>query len=80
MLQILKMRKYIFVFLCLSTLSLNAQDEINTTSSFLDKTEFKIGYSGNLLWDNGLNFGAEYLWIAKPDLESVAKNCTTRYK
>ena len=56
------MRNYIFVFLWVSTLSLNAQDKINDRASFLDRTEFKVGYSGNLIWNNGLNFGAEYLW------------------
>jgi len=55
------MRKYILVFLCLSALSLNAQDKIDTTS-VLDKTELKIGYTGNFFWNNGLNVGAEYLW------------------
>ncbi len=59
------MKIYIFVFLSLSTLYLNAQDKIDATTSFLDKTEFKIGYSGNFLWNNGLNFGAEYLWKEK---------------
>lgn len=35
------------------------------TSSFINKTEFKVGYTGNLLWNNGLNLGAEYLWKEK---------------
>ena len=35
------------------------------TYSFIDKTEFKFGYSGNLAWNNGLNIGAEYLWQEK---------------
>ncbi|WP_299123037.1 hypothetical protein [uncultured Winogradskyella sp.] len=30
-------------------------------SSFLDRTEFKVSYSGNIFWNNGLNFGAEYI-------------------
>mgnify|MGYP000504163717 CR=1 FL=1 len=34
----------------------------NTSESFLQKTEFKIGYYGNIAWDNGLNLGAEYQW------------------
>ncbi len=29
--------------------------------SFLDRTEFKVSYFGNILWNNGINFGAEYL-------------------
>jgi len=43
-----------------------AQNETNKTDtfceSFLDKTEFKIGYSGTLIWSNGITIGAEYLW------------------
>jgi hypothetical protein len=61
LLKNITMNKYIFAFLWLSTLFLNAQNK-TTTSSFLDRTEFKIGYSGNVIWNNGLNFGAEYLW------------------
>lgn len=37
----------------------------NTTDlsevSFLDRTEFKVSYSGNIFWNNGINLGAEYL-------------------
>lgn len=28
---------------------------------FIDRTEFKASYSGNIFWNNGLNFGVEYL-------------------
>jgi len=31
-------------------------------SSFLDRTEFKVGVTGTILWSNGLQTGAEYLW------------------
>lgn len=31
-----------------------------TSMSFLDRTEFKVGYFGSIFWNNGLNFGAEY--------------------
>ncbi|MEL6811110.1 MAG: hypothetical protein AAFP76_07230 [Bacteroidota bacterium] len=37
-----------------------ASNEIST--SFLDRTEFKVAYSGSIFWNNGLNLGAEYLW------------------
>jgi len=44
----------------------NEEEEKNRTSilcqTFLDKTEFKIGYSGTILWSNGIAIGAEYLW------------------
>ncbi len=40
----------------------HTKNSVNLTSqSFLERTEFKIGYSGNIFWNNGLNFGAEYL-------------------
>jgi hypothetical protein len=29
--------------------------------SFLDRTEFKASYSGNVFWNNGINLGVEYL-------------------
>lgn len=29
--------------------------------SFLERTEFSASYFGNIFWNNGLNFGAEYL-------------------
>lgn len=32
-----------------------------TSLSFLDRTEFKASYFGNIFWNNGLNFGSEYL-------------------
>ena len=45
----------------MSTMHLSAQDKTDGTS-FLDKTEFKVGYYGNLSTANGFNLGAEYLW------------------
>lgn len=42
-------------------LCLNAQGQ-NKTNSFIQKTEFKVGYIGNIVWDNGPSLGAEYLW------------------
>ena len=38
--------------------------------SFLDRTEFKVSYSGNIFWNNGLNLGGEYL---------LAENKKTKY-
>lgn len=59
------MIKYIFIYLSLFTFSLTAQDRIDTSASFSDNVELKIGYTGNILWNNGLTFGAEYLWKEK---------------
>ena len=56
------MRYYIFVFLCIISLSTLAQENPEKINSFLDNTEFKIGYTGNIFWNNGLNLGAENLW------------------
>ena len=70
------MNKYIFVFLLLSTLCINAQEKTNTPS-FLDRTEFQIGYSGNIIWNNGLNFGAEYLWKEKVKVKDRKRGTRT---
>jgi hypothetical protein len=42
--------------------SIAAQELVTADPSFFDQTEFKVGYTGNIFWNNGLNFGAEYLW------------------
>ncbi|EDP70833.1 hypothetical protein FBALC1_08738 [Flavobacteriales bacterium ALC-1] len=31
-------------------------------TSFLERTEFKVSYSGSIFWNNGINLGAEYLF------------------
>jgi len=60
------MKKITFLALILFTKFLNAQHKVDTTTaSFLNKIEFKVGYSGSIFWGNGLNFGAEYLWKEK---------------
>jgi len=69
------MKKYIFTYLFLSTLSLNAQDK--TTNNFLDRTELKIGYSGTILWNNGLVVGAEYLWKEKVKIKNRKRSKKT---
>lgn len=63
------MKKYIFSLLLLFDLSLSGQDKTDTTLTFLDQTEFKIGYTGRALLYNGLNLGAEYLWKEKVKLK-----------
>lgn len=42
-----------------------------------NKVEFKIGYYGNFEWDNGLNFGAEYLWKEKTKIKRRKKGLKT---
>ncbi len=55
------MKKYNIIFLFIIALNLQAQSKKNE-SSFLNRTEFKVGYFGNMIWDNGLNIGVEYKW------------------
>ncbi len=54
------------LFLLLSSTTFYAQAENgNGSVPFLEKTEFKVGYTGNFFWNNGLTIGAEYLWKEK---------------
>lgn len=39
-----------------------SQENTVQSESIWDKTEFKIGYSGTIFWNNGISVGAEYLW------------------
>lgn len=70
------MKKYILHFLLIISVSLQAQTR-HKESSFLDKTAFKVGYYGNLIWDNGLHIGAEYLWKEKTKLKEKKKGSKT---
>ena len=67
--MVLKLRVLIPSMLLLWTFG-SAQDLEPTRSKtdlsntpFLERTEFKVAYSGNIFWNNGLNFGAEYLLV-----------------
>ncbi|MEW7292073.1 hypothetical protein [Aquimarina sp. 2304DJ70-9] len=71
------MRTYILVTLYLFVTSIHAQDQTESGASFLDKTEFKIGYSGNIVWNNGLSFGAEYLWKEKVKIKEKKRRQKT---
>jgi len=62
--------------LLILVLHVNAQSQTEH-SSFLHKTEFKVGYYGNLLFDNGLNLGAEYLWKEKQKVKEKKKGQKT---
>ena len=59
------MKKYSIVFLLVYAINLQAQQSLTDGSYFLKRTEFKVGYYGNLFSDNGLNLGAEYIWKEK---------------
>lgn len=53
-----------FVLILFTNTNLKAQKQTGT-SSFLERTDFKIGYFGNLLVNHGANTGVEYLWKGK---------------
>ncbi len=71
------MKKYSIIFLLTYAINSQAQQGRIDSSSFLDKTEFKVGYYGNLLWDNGLNLGAEYAWKEKKKVKETKKGQKT---
>lgn len=66
------MKKFKVIFLLIVSMNLQAQSQTNG-SSFLNKTNFKIGYYGNLIFDNGLNMGAEYLWKERTKIKEKKK-------
>jgi len=70
------MRLIIIIFLLISALNLQAQSQ-SDGSSFLNKTQFKVGYSGNLIFSNGLNFGAEYVLKEKKKIKEKKKGQKT---
>ena len=73
------MKKFNIIFLLIAALNFQAQSQTES-SSFLEKTEFKVAYYthlGNLLGENGLNFGAEYKWKEKRKLKEKKKGPKT---
>jgi len=64
-------RKLRLLLLCLFLFTVFSYGQIKSKSqttntelpeSFLDRTEFKVGFVGTVFWSNGLSVGAEYLW------------------
>lgn len=53
-----------FVCVMIASITVKAQNSTHK-SSFLDKTDFKIGYFGDIIWSNGLSAGIEYAWKEK---------------
>lgn len=58
------MKKCMLLFLLIHAINGQVQSQING-SSFLNRTEFKVGYYGNFIWNNGLKLGTEYVWKEK---------------
>lgn len=76
MLQFKNMKDYSIVFLLIYALNLQAQGQTDR-SPFLNKTEFKVGYYGNLFSDNGLQLGAEYAFKEKKNSKEKKKGQKT---
>lgn len=53
--------KLLTLLLFFTVSAIKAQESVLSERSFLELTEFKVGYTGNLVWNNGLQVGAEYL-------------------
>lgn len=58
------MRSLFLFILCLTGLHLQAQDKKPSTSLF-EGMQYNFGYTGNLIWNNGLTIGADYFWKEK---------------
>ncbi len=69
--------KLLLVIIYFSFFPIIAQQTPTTNLSFLDRTEFKVGYSGNFLWNNGLNFGSEYLWKERIKIKDTKRGKRT---
>lgn len=70
------MKKYTTIFLLIITINLQAQNKVDGPS-FLDRTEFKAGYFGNLGSEHGLNLGMEYAWREKKKVKDRKKGQKT---
>ncbi|MFK7971136.1 MAG: hypothetical protein AB8F95_12250 [Bacteroidia bacterium] len=67
------MKKNCIIFLLLiAAIHLRAQQQ-NDESPFSNKAALKVGYYGNVQFDNGLNLGAEYAWNQKQKVKQKRK-------
>lgn len=55
----MKIYKIVFLFMIVSNLQAQSQKK---DTSFIGNTELKIGFSGNMIWENGMHIGLEYKW------------------
>ncbi len=70
------MKKCVLLFLLIHAINYQVQSQISG-SSFLNRTEFKVGYSGNLIWNSGLHLGAEHVWKEKKKVKEKKKGQKT---
>ncbi|MCK0131377.1 hypothetical protein MWU59_07650 [Flavobacteriaceae bacterium F08102] len=71
----LKLIRTLSVFM-LTISVLHGQESLHQIS-FMDRTEFKVGYDGNLIWNNGISVGGEYLWKEKFNVKERRKGTKT---
>jgi len=64
----------ILLFLLTATLTAQTATEAH---SFRGSTYYKVGYFGNLLSNQGLNLGAEYIWLEKVKVKERRKGPKT---
>jgi len=64
------------IVLLLLTVKLAAQDSTEAPS-FRERTDFKVGYFGSIFANQGLNLGAEHLWLEKVKVKERKKGPKT---
>jgi len=67
------MKNYIILILLVHGVCHQVQSQIDGLP-ILNRTEFKVGYYGNLIWNNGLSLGAEYIWKEKKVIKERVKS------
>lgn len=65
------MKKHIGILLLLISTQLMGQDL--SEQSFIERTDFKIGYFGNVIWNQGISIGGEYKWKEKTKVKQSKK-------
>ena len=70
------MNRYLILLLLIVVARLHAQKK-GEGATFLDRTAFKAGYYGDVFSDNGLQLGAEYLWLEKQRTKSKQRGPKT---
>lgn len=56
---------------------IDSKKTVELPSNFHERIEFSGAYYGNMLWDPGLKFGAEYLWKEKHKEKGTKKGTKT---
>lgn len=76
------MKKIILILLLMPFLTLGygqkskVKQVVKLPTNFQERLDFNAAYYGNMLWNPGLKFGAEYVWRAKQIVKTNRKNKT----